>query len=502
MKPISPSSHRIAIIGGGAAGLAVIAHLLERFDPGQHKPIELVLFEKSDRIGPGLAYSATRDVNLINMPANTMGLYSKNPHHFLDWLQNNPHLWKQHFPHLNIDLDEHLPRRLYGIYLEEMSHVLKEKAQKLNISLHYYNKEVVDMQDEGEIFCLKCSDETFLQAHKLVLAIGSFASSSLRHLKGIQGYFPSPYPEEELIKNIPPTEDVCIVGSRLSAIDAILTLKAAHHQGKILCVSRSGRFPCVQGVVKDYKQEFLTEDYLKKLTKNGHKPLKINKLIALISKEVKNAEKKFFKWSHLREKASSKTLLKHEILQASGERPWQSAIRGKNKFFVALWQMLTEEDKRIILKKYFTYFLIFKAAFPLQSAKKLYQLMQRQELEVLPDLQNIDFDHKKGKFRIVFIDKVIETKYVIDATGRCSDVNLTDHKLVQNMVKRGYMTPHMHGGVCLNSQTLNIIDAYNQQNNRAYVLGTLACGVHLTTNVIEYIAYAADLVAKEIVKQL
>jgi uncharacterized NAD(P)/FAD-binding protein YdhS len=50
-----------------------------------------------------------------------------------------------------------------------------------------------------------------------------------------------------MIGNIPKDESVCVIGTSLSGIDTIVSLAELGHKGKIVCTSRSGRFPSVRG---------------------------------------------------------------------------------------------------------------------------------------------------------------------------------------------------------------------------------------------------------------
>ena len=49
---------KIAMVGGGASAVVLLAHLLEQADTSDLKGLEVVIYEKNKTIGPGLAYSA------------------------------------------------------------------------------------------------------------------------------------------------------------------------------------------------------------------------------------------------------------------------------------------------------------------------------------------------------------------------------------------------------------------------------------------------------------
>ena len=60
------------------------------------------------------------------------------------------------------------------------------------------------------------------------------------------GYFNSPYPVSELAAGIAADATVCVIGTSLSAVDAVVALQQAGHRGPLICVSRNGRLPSVR----------------------------------------------------------------------------------------------------------------------------------------------------------------------------------------------------------------------------------------------------------------
>lgn len=129
-----------------------------------------------------------------------MGIYDANPAHFLDWLTQNPDRWKSEFPSLSVHEYSTPPRRLYGIYLENMAASLKEKAERYGMSLKYIYGEVIDLDTVNGTFRLASGKN--ITADIAVFALGAFPSTAFSYLEGLNGYFASPFPEERLIQGI------------------------------------------------------------------------------------------------------------------------------------------------------------------------------------------------------------------------------------------------------------------------------------------------------------
>lgn len=205
LRPMSPDSRfSIVIIGGGASGVLLAAHLLR----DQTAPVQVTLVEKRRELGRGLAYSAIADHHVLNVAAGNMGAYADDPAHFWHWLRARD---------LVPDGDRFVfvPRRHYGDYL---GHVLEQVADDRLIVL---NAMAVDIAD-GEV---RLDNGIALAADTIVLATG--------HKQ------PPPPPDAPL----PPDAPVLIRGTGLSAVDTWLSLMDAGHRGPIAMASRHGRLP-------------------------------------------------------------------------------------------------------------------------------------------------------------------------------------------------------------------------------------------------------------------
>ena len=71
----------IVIVGGGAAGTLAAVHVLRA---GGRGPI--VMVERADRLGRGVAYSTTFPDHLLNVVASNLGGLAGQPGHFQKWL--------------------------------------------------------------------------------------------------------------------------------------------------------------------------------------------------------------------------------------------------------------------------------------------------------------------------------------------------------------------------------------------------------------------------------
>ena len=94
----------IAVVGGGASGALIAAHLLKYAGDGVH----LTLIEPRVQIGRGLAYATENESHRLNVRASNMSTFPDDPDHFWRWLRAAGHPGEDRFCFV--------PRLVYGRY--------------------------------------------------------------------------------------------------------------------------------------------------------------------------------------------------------------------------------------------------------------------------------------------------------------------------------------------------------------------------------------------------
>ena len=212
--------HEVAVIGDGAAGTLVCAHLLRSTRRARFR---IQWIGSGGAFGPGLAYSTREPSHLLNIPAGGMSAFPDDPGHFLRWLE------RQH-PELDPRADHFVSRMHYGEYLSELvpenSPLIERRADP-----------ALDIQDIGGRYRISLKSGAALIADEVVLALG--ALSSLPGQSAYGALRPSQLDE------IPADARVLLIGTGLTMIDALLSLRARAHSGAIFAVSRHGLLPRV-----------------------------------------------------------------------------------------------------------------------------------------------------------------------------------------------------------------------------------------------------------------
>src|ERR1700744_2444082 len=95
---------RVAIVGGGAAGVLAAVHLRRAMPDAQ-----ITLIDASGRPGAGAAYGTDDPTFLLNVPAARMSVWPDDPDHFSRWLDERAVTPAESFA----------PRLAYGRYLQD-----------------------------------------------------------------------------------------------------------------------------------------------------------------------------------------------------------------------------------------------------------------------------------------------------------------------------------------------------------------------------------------------
>lgn len=223
----------ICIIGGGFSGSAAAMRLLEK-DPDA----KVVLINSGQPLLRGIAYSTTGGEHLLNVPAGRMSILPSAPAHFTDWLRSKPEYAYLVSDHL---AQSFLPRAVYGSYLQEQ---FNEYAGHKNLQI--IHSKAISVSIHNGRYVVQLENEHAVTADFLVLAMGNFLPAAPRisnsSVLDNKHYFRNPW-NNEYLSNIHDNETVLLIGTGLTMVDCVLSLKKINFRGKIIAVSPRGYIP-------------------------------------------------------------------------------------------------------------------------------------------------------------------------------------------------------------------------------------------------------------------
>ena len=237
----SDSTPHIAIIGGGFAG-AVTALKLARAAPA----LAITIVESRPELGRGIAYSTRNPAHLMNGPAKNFTLYPDQPEHLAYWLRNQAERDGWRPPAGVAYADSFAPRHLYGDYVQaELENALAQAPHP--IAFKHLAGRARDLDGDGAArWAVRLEDGRQLRADYVVLATGLFPRTL--HETGLEldpelvrrGAVIDDLWSEPPPKALARDRDVLVIGSNLSALDAMIHADSHGFRGEFHSVSRRG----------------------------------------------------------------------------------------------------------------------------------------------------------------------------------------------------------------------------------------------------------------------
>jgi uncharacterized NAD(P)/FAD-binding protein YdhS len=154
-----------------------------------------------------------------------------------------------------------------------------------------------------------------------------------------------------------------------------------------------------------------------------------------------------------------KKLLKNEIfcVKNAVKRPWQTVLFSVYPTVPRIWEVLEDNDKKEFLEDYYSLWLSYLAAFPIDNAYKIYSLLKSGQLTIYRGLKDVTYDPQSGIFTAKLEDQNLHASYLINATGQGHDITQSNSPLLQNLLQNNYIQPHLLGGIEVDFITLRAI---------------------------------------------
>ena len=230
---MSPST--IAIIGAGFSGTVTAVHLLQRGLPGG---LRVLLINRSGLLARGVAYGTRTSAHVLNVPAGRMSAFPDDEESFVRFAR-----WQDP----TITGGSFVPRRLYGDYLGALLDSAAAAAPA-GTSLERVVSSVVDVSpvEGGTAAYVGLADGSILRVDRVVLSLGNYAPSnpSITDTSFYQStrYLRDPW-QPGAFDGVPTDEPVLLVGTGLTMLDALLSLRGRGVEATVHAVSRRGLLP-------------------------------------------------------------------------------------------------------------------------------------------------------------------------------------------------------------------------------------------------------------------
>lgn len=290
----------LAVIGGGYAGAVTVLETLRL----ARRPLKVCVLEPRDVLGHGVAYSTRDPEHRLNTRAKRMSLVAGDDDHFTRWAQARATriAWPE-----RIDEDAFVPRDWFGCYVTE---ILEDAVRRSNAIVEHLRDTVLDVTTDLAGWSLHLCQTGSLVARHAVLAIGNLPRRQPA-LPGLDS------PDARVLHawdvaraDVAPDATALIVGTGLTMVDALLSLRARGHRGPVHAMSRHGALPLAHSDLHGRAQPLLSRS------------------LRVAVRELR---------------------LGCELDKSSG-RPWQWRIDANRHHAQALWIGLSPAEKRRFLR--------------------------------------------------------------------------------------------------------------------------------------------------------
>ena len=392
----------LAVIGGGVSGTFVVLNCLKQ----AHTALEIIWFDGAGLFCKGLAYSTEEEVHLLNVRASNMSAFADEPAHFVNWLQANNHPFTgNHF----------VPRKLYGAYVLDTFHELKDKNPFVKIIQK--TEEVTSVSFHEDHYTLEAKEA--YTVNTVVLAVGNFLPAHPRSAADAytksKNYFQNAF-TGELMSKISTLKNVTIFGAGLTMIDVVLALKHHSYKGHITIISPHGYLPQPHHSNLQAAQSFI----------DPKASYTLPEVFRLVNRQLK--------------KAKQENTNPHSVIDAL--RP----------YIQTLWLHFSIEDKQQFLRHLRHKWGVARHRAPLESINVINECILNNELTVLKGrISNIE--EGADGFEIVYADKTsksnkLSTQAIVNCTGPESDFHKIDSGLIKQLISSGLIESHeLHYGI-------------------------------------------------------
>ncbi|MFZ2235312.1 MAG: FAD/NAD(P)-binding protein [Dokdonella sp.] len=416
----------IAIIGAGASGVMVAVQIARQSLAAGIAMPSVLLIDQAKQAGIGIAYSTTRPEHLLNVVAGRISILPSESGHFVDWL-----LEQGEAP---VGLaDRFVPRDLFGRYLQaQLQHTQAAGVQ--------VRGEQVVALDMGAAHRIRFASGGHVDAGAVVLAIGNNPRKLPLPHDGIDVFEAWDHTK---VASIAADDRIAIIGAGLSMVDAVLTLAANGHRGRIDVFSRHGLTPLAHDADHDSADIDIDAFAMMPLRARLH---------------------------HLRQWA-----VDHP------SRAWQAMMRTLRDPGQRLWQSLGDDDQRRFLRHVVRYWDIHRHRVAPQVAATLASLRESGHLTVNA-ARPVSIRAEGDRIELIFIPrhqsttKALTFDCVINATGLESHLDSSANPLLRSMFTVGLTRAGPHGRGLDTSSDGHLIDRGGAVQPNLYTLGSPRVG--------------------------
>lgn len=430
----------VAIVGGGFSGTMVAANLAR-------KGIDSVVIESAGRAGQGVAYSTCEPAHVLNVRAEVMSAWAHDLEDFVRVAEAE-----------GGNRRDFVQRRQFGRYLRGL---LDDAIASGHVCL--VETQATSADRDGDGWAVGLGNGETLRASGLVLAIGNQPPEPLPFARESSRAINNPWGSEAsaAVEHLAATgDDALLVGTGLTMVDAVLSLDAAGHRGRIVGLSRRGLIP------------------------RGHAdftPAPVD-----VSDVPQGNVRPLWRW----------------LRRRGAEVGWRAAVDSLRPHSQRLWQGLPAGERRRFARHARPWWDVHRHRIAPEVAQRVHELVAEGRLEIVAGrIQSVEEDESglTVAYRRRGGSRAVEARfaYMINCTGPLGTISRTRDPMLRRMLAHGLARPDPLG-IALDVDEQSRVFG----STRAWAMGPLTKGRYWEIIAVPDIRGQAAAVADDIAMEL
>lgn len=388
---------KIVIIGGGLSGTLLSIHLLRVH---ANRPLNMTVVDSYPPEMLGAAYSTEKDFHLLNVPADKMSAFPDISDDFVHWLSASGYPYQR---------KSFVPRNIYKRYIQDiLAKELGRKDEKVRYA--FIQGTAIGVEPVDRALVLRSGEK--VPFDKLILAVGNYKAASLPLAdKGYMchpAYFGSAW-DNGLFDHLEENGKVLIIGTGLTMVDTVLTLRQKKHKGSITALSTHGFTPRSHGQSSPYPISPQATDGIGTCLD----------ALKFVNEHLKNARRQGIGW--------------HSVIDAI--RPFTQQI----------WQNLPTQEKKKFMEHLRHIWGVARHRMPQECAAGLHELLSTGQLSILAGrIKGIRYGPQQ-RFSVDYQERSskrplnLEADTIVNCMGPESNYEKLEDPLIDNLLQLGLM---------------------------------------------------------------
>lgn len=475
---------KIAIIGMGSSGMAVLAAYEKEVDPAR---VSIDCYDSSESFGRGYPYREESEDVILNLKTRKISYDYQNNDDLANWHEEN-----------NKPEPVYTSRSAFGEYTRDRLEktIVKTKANKIT-------EMIVRMDRVDGRWELETEKGTIKRYDRVHLCNGELPQRHLSAADQQKNFIQDIYPVKDKLAHIKPTDRVCVIGAGLTGVDVTTHLITEKKIGHVAMFSRTNVIPTVRVDPVMLQIKVLTIEKLQQVLAENFGRITFERFDELFNEELKAHDicyDRFVK-KHM---ISGIDELRVNINDPDELARVQALLPIMNVVFNKVWDSMGNSDRIKFRAKYHPFMCLNRSPLPLESAEILIKAEDDGILTMPKDICDVAV-REDGKFVLKRKDGSIDESagafdYAINATGLDTKMTNVEEKnaLLAELLDKRYVMVDEYGGLAVVPETMAAISPRYGTLCDLHVHGVLASGVQYRNNSLLIMQMTAHRSIKEL----